>query len=86
MKEISAVEFRRDMEAFIRKVQQGKSFLMTYRGEPAVRLEPVVPTRDDRQSGADTLLSFCELGERLVPPGPQTELTNAEIDRLIYGG
>jgi antitoxin (DNA-binding transcriptional repressor) of toxin-antitoxin stability system len=85
MTEVTMLEFQRDSEAIIRKVQQGVSMLITECGEPVIRLEPVVTSEGDQQSGADTLLSFCELGERLVPPGPQSELTNKEIDRLIYG-
>jgi prevent-host-death family protein len=85
MTQVTMDEFQRDVAAMIRKVQQGTSMLLTERGEPVARLEPVGPAGEDLQGGADTLLSFCELGERLVPPGPQSELTNEEIDRLIYG-
>ena len=85
MTEVTMQEFNRDSESMIRKVQQGTSMLVTESGKPVVRLEPVAPALEPEQSGADTLLSFCELGERLVPPGPQSNLTNEEIDRLVYG-
>lgn len=41
MKTVTMLEFRRDAEAVIRTVQTGESLLLTYRGKPAVRLEPV---------------------------------------------
>ncbi len=82
MKTVTMLEFRRDAEAVIRQVQAGEPLLLTYRGKPAVRLEPVEQESEKRKK---SLLSICELGERLVPPGPTTTLTNEEIDRIVYG-
>lgn len=85
MKKVSMLEFRRDAESIIRKVQQGKRMLLTYRGKPVLKLEPLEGTNAKAGSKKKTLLSLCELGERLVPSGPETHLTNEEIDRLVYG-
>ncbi|MDZ4659903.1 MAG: hypothetical protein SH868_20190 [Bythopirellula sp.] len=85
MKKVTMLEFRRDTEAIIRKVQQGKGMVLTYRGKPVLRLEPIQSNGVQKEKSSKTLLDLCELGERLVPPGPQIALTNDEIDRLVYG-
>ena len=41
MKTISMVEFRQRTGAILRKIRQGQSFTLTYRGKAVVRLEPV---------------------------------------------
>jgi antitoxin (DNA-binding transcriptional repressor) of toxin-antitoxin stability system len=77
MEQISMLEFRRDAEAIIRKVRQGKRFVMTYRGKPVMRLEPIQPksvSPDD---------PFYSLGELAEPCGGS--LTNEEIDKIVYG-
>jgi len=45
MERVSILEFRRDAEAVIRKVRQGKRLILTYRGKPVMRLEPI---QDDK--------------------------------------
>ena len=86
MKNISMLEFRRDVEAIIRKVQRGADIVLTYRGKPVLKLEPIVPKANNKEPVAktDSLMSICKLGEKWIPPGPQTSLTNAEIDRIVY--
>ncbi len=85
MNKVTMLEFRRDAEGVIRKVQEGKGMVLTYRGKPVLKLEPIRPNGTTENSTKKSLLSLCELGERLVPPGPQVALTNDEIDRLVYG-
>ena len=43
MEKVSLLEFRRHAVAVIRKVRQGKRLIMTYRGAPVMRLEPIGP-------------------------------------------
>lgn len=82
MKTVTMLEFRRDAEAVIRTVQAGEPLLLTYRGKPAVRLEPV-----ERESGngKDSLLSMCELAEQWDGSAESPQLTNEDIDRIVYG-
>jgi antitoxin (DNA-binding transcriptional repressor) of toxin-antitoxin stability system len=76
MEKISMLEFRRSAEAVIRKVRQGKRLIMTYRGEPVMRLEPIqasAPGPDD---------PFYKLAQLAAANG--ASLTNEEIDEVVY--
>ena len=77
MEKITILEFRRHAEAIIRKVRQGKRLILTYRGKPVIRLEPIEqpdPTADD---------PFYALPELATAKG--RSLTNEEIDHIVYG-
>ncbi len=41
MKLISMLEFRKNAAKIIRWSKQGKRMIITYRGRPAIRLEPI---------------------------------------------
>lgn len=80
MKTISMLEFRRHARRAIDALRRGERLLLTYRGEPVARLEPVgADTRDVPEN--DPLLHVDDYAVE----GPGT-LTNEEMDRLIYGG
>jgi antitoxin (DNA-binding transcriptional repressor) of toxin-antitoxin stability system len=91
MTTISLNEFRRDADAVILKVKQGETVVLTDEGAPVVHMQPVTsestasqPDAADEPTPLSDLAWMWELGERLVPPGPTTHLTNEEIDRIIY--
>jgi len=76
MEKVSMLEFRRDAEAIIRKVRQGQRLIMTYRGKPVIRLEPIqtaAPRPDD---------PFYQLAQIATANGKP--LTNEEIDQIVY--
>jgi prevent-host-death family protein len=78
MQRISMLEFRRDAEAVIRKVRRGQRLIMTYRGKPVIRLEPIqstAPRPDD---------PFYRLAHLATAEG--RPLTNEEIDQIVYPG
>jgi antitoxin (DNA-binding transcriptional repressor) of toxin-antitoxin stability system len=76
MEQVSVLEFRRDAERIIRRVQQGKRFVLTYRGRPVMRLEPIV----NREIGpADPFYSLDQIAISGGKP-----LSNEEIDRIVY--
>jgi antitoxin (DNA-binding transcriptional repressor) of toxin-antitoxin stability system len=77
MEKISLVEFRQNAEAIIQKVRQGKRFLLTYKGKPVMRLEPIV----DTNVGSDD--PFYGLG-RLWLSSTADSATNEEIDQILY--
>lgn len=81
MKEITMLEFRRATRRYLSAVQRGERLLLTYRGRPIARLEPV---RDGAAPGAeaDALLRLDDF----AVDGPGGKLVNAEIDRVLYGG
>lgn len=76
MTKVSVLEFRRDAEAIIRRVQQGKRLVLTYRGKPVMRLEPIL----NRQAAPND--PFYSLNRLAVSRG--RSLTNEEIDRIVY--
>ena len=45
LKTITMLDLRRRAEAIIDEVRQGQTMVLTYRGRPAVRLEPIRPSR-----------------------------------------
>ena len=76
MERVSILEFRRDASAVIRKVCQGKRLILTYRGQPVMRLEPIRDHKIDPQD------PFYTIAQRAVPKG--RSLTNEEIDQIVY--
>jgi prevent-host-death family protein len=78
LKEVTLVEFRKNAEGLLRRVAQGERLLLTCRGKPAARLEPV------HESSLREDDPIYRLGD-LARPGGGT-LSNSEIDRIVYGG
>jgi prevent-host-death family protein len=78
MERISMLEFRRHAASILRKARQGKRFILTYRGKPVLRLEPV---RTDAEVSEDD--PFYSLG-RIAEAGGE-RLTNEQIDAIVYG-
>jgi antitoxin (DNA-binding transcriptional repressor) of toxin-antitoxin stability system len=70
------LDFRRDAEGVIRRVQQGKRMILTYRGKPVLVLEPV-PQEEVR--GDDPFYSIDELATREGAP-----LSNDDMDQVTY--
>jgi prevent-host-death family protein len=77
VKTVSLLDFRRRAEAILSYVQKGQSVLLTRRGKPVARLEPVT----DRSAGQDD--PFYSLHRLAAARGES--LTNDEIDRVVYG-
>lgn len=76
MKEVSMLDFRRDAERIIARVQKGERMILTRRGKPVARLEPI---RAEPLNASDPFYSLCELAE------PSGSLTNRQIDEIVYG-
>ena len=81
MKTVTMLEFRRDAEAIIRQVQAGEPLLLTYRGKPAIRLEPA---ETEAEAPKKSLLSFSGLAKKWDSSADSTQLTNEDIDRIVY--
>ena len=73
------LEFRRNAKRALEAVRRGERILLTYRGEPVARLEPVRPepttVPDD-----DPLLRI----EDFAVDGPGGPLPNEAIDQIVY--
>lgn len=76
MKSVSMLDFRRDAERVLAKVQKGERLILTHRGKPVARLEPIV---EDTPDPEDPFYSLTELAE------PGRSLSNAQMDAIIYG-
>ena len=76
METITILDFRRHADAVIRKVRQGKRLILTYRGKPVMRLEPI---REPRTTADDP---FYALPERAISNG--RSISNEEIDQIVY--
>ena len=70
------LELRQNAQGIIRQVQQGESLVLTYRGRPMARIEPIEAAIPDD----DPFYHLADLAD------PDAEgLTNAEMDGAIYG-
>lgn len=76
-KTITMLDLRLKAASILNEVRKGHHFLLTYRGRPVVRLEPVAENRDIEE--ADPIY---RLGELAVDKGES--LSNAQIDRIVY--
>ena len=77
MKAVTLVEFRKDAAKILRRIRQGESLVLTSRGQPVVRLEPV---REKTARADDPLYHLFEIAVEGGEP-----LSNEEMDGLIYG-
>ena len=77
MNKVTLLDFRRNAEGIIRRVQQGQRLLLTYRGKPVMSLEPI------SRPGISPDDPFYRL-DRLAVRG-ESSLTNEEIDQIVYG-
>ena len=77
MASISMVELRRNAERVLHRVGQGERLVLTHRGKPVARLEPIeelAMTADD---------PIYRLAESSIDEGGP--LDNDEIDAVVYG-
>ncbi len=77
MKSISVLEFRQRAKSILASVGKGQSIVLTYRGKPVARLEPIGITTVDCDD------PFYRLNELAIRSGKS--LTNSEMDQLVYG-
>jgi prevent-host-death family protein len=77
MNKVSLLDFRRNAEKIIRRVQRGQRLLLTYRGKAVMSLEPIP------QAPVSADDPFYRLDQVAVPGA--TSLSNEEIDQIVYG-
>ncbi len=76
MKKVSMVEFRLHAERVIRDAMRGEEMILTYRGRPVIRLDPI------ERPGCRENDPFYRL-DRLAAKNGES-LSNDEMDQLIY--
>lgn len=79
MREITMLELRRDARRWLEAIRNGERFVLTYRGKPVARLEPVRSEASDIPDD-DPLLRIDDF----AVDGAGGRLDNAEIDRAVY--
>jgi prevent-host-death family protein len=81
MKTVTMLEFRKNAERVLRRVAKGERLVLSHRGKPAARLEPVTVT----PGAASPNDPFLGIGRRATA-SPRGKTKHAEIDRILYGG
>ena len=80
MKSVTMLEFRKDAEGILRRVAKGERFVLSHRGRPAARLEPVTGC-----ANADSTTDpFLSIGRRATS-SPKGKTNHADIDGILYG-
>ena len=74
MKKISMLEFRLNTEKIIKQVQSGQSLILTRRGNPVARIEPIIQKTQDPN---DPFFMLSGIGKG-------ASLSNTEMDSIIY--
>ena len=74
---ITMLDLRERAEEIVKAVQRGRRLILTYRGRPVMRLEPIGATQS---RGDDAFYRLAEIG---VAKGKT--LSNREIDDIVYG-
>ena len=80
MKTVTMLEFRKNAEGILRRLRRGERFVLSHRGHPAARLEPIA-TASTSDPANDP---FLTIGRRAVP-SPKGKTRHADIDRILYG-
>ncbi len=77
MRKVSLLDIRLDAEKILTQVQKGQRMILTRRGKPVARLEPIGSESIDADD------PFYKLAEIAASPGES--LNNREIDEIVYG-
>jgi prevent-host-death family protein len=76
-KKLSMSDLRAHAKQIVGQVRAGETIVLTYRGRPALRLEPIRPATVEADD------PFYRLGELSQRRG--ASLTNRQIDDIVYG-
>lgn len=80
MKTVTMLEFRKHAQGVLRRVAKGERFVLSHRGKPAARLEPLAGPPPSNPTG-DPFLSIA----RRARPSPKGKTKHADIDQILYG-
>jgi prevent-host-death family protein len=76
-KTVSMLDLRLRAKEILGQVRAGRPIVLTYRGRPAMRLEPIEPVAIDAE---DSFYRLADLSKRRGE-----SLSNREIDETVYG-
>ena len=77
MQTVTMVEFRQNSDEIIQRAMQGQRMILTHRGKPVMRLEPISADKPDKD---DPFYALADLADSKGEP-----LTNEQMDDIIYG-
>jgi antitoxin (DNA-binding transcriptional repressor) of toxin-antitoxin stability system len=80
MKTVTMLEFRKNAERVLRRIARGERLVLSHRGKPAARLEPVTAS----PGVAFPNDPFLSIGRRSTA-SPKGKTKHSEIDRILYG-
>jgi antitoxin (DNA-binding transcriptional repressor) of toxin-antitoxin stability system len=72
------LEFRQDVGGILRRVAKGERFILSHRGRPAARLEPLVSGPEG--SANDPFLTISQR----ATASPRGSTKHEEMDRILY--
>lgn len=80
MKTVTMLEFRQNAEGVLRRVAKGERLVLSHRGKPAARLEPLAgePLSDLTND------PFLGIAHR-AKPSSKGKTKHADIDQILYG-
>lgn len=76
------LEFRKDAAGFLKRIAKGERFVLSHRGRPAARLEPVdtPPNQSDLKEDP-----FLTIGKRATP-SPKGSINHEDINSILCAG
>jgi antitoxin (DNA-binding transcriptional repressor) of toxin-antitoxin stability system len=80
MKSVTMLEFRRNAEGVLRRIANGERFVLSHRGKPAARLEPVDGGAKEYRNDDP----FLTIAQRALP-SPKGKTEHHDIDQILYG-
>jgi antitoxin (DNA-binding transcriptional repressor) of toxin-antitoxin stability system len=81
MKTVTMLQFRKNAEGILRRIQQGERFVLSHRGQPVARLEPL-GLRGPADPANDPFLAIAARAQ----PSPKGKTKHSDIDQIVYGG
>ena len=78
MKTVTMLQFRRNAAQVLRRLAKGERFVLSHRGKPAARLEPLSSITDSADD------PFMKIASR-AKPSPKGPTKHSEIDQILYG-
>lgn len=80
MKTVTMLEFRRNASGVLKRLAKGEPLILSHRGKPAARLEPLAPTPSALASD-DPALNLSSFAVE----GPGGKFSSKDADLLLYG-
>ena len=80
MKTVTMLEFRQGAAGLLRRIAKGERFVLSHRGKPAARLEPLSAAPQHALDN-DPFLAIASRAQ----PSPKGKTKHADMDRILYG-